>query len=166
MFTDEPAPFAHRNIHVDPLAVDVVHENLALVFFRPHVALVNEQARVRVAATHRITAAIGGMRTFGAGVMDMVTVRLDIRVGVGKDGFVRLQIAIALIAGGLFKVDAVMFASLPQIASALDHMPEMRNDTSLNKTLPVLIEVDAPGIACAFSEDLELVLNGMIAPHR
>ena len=57
-----------------------------------------------------------------------------------------------------------MFASLPVVATSLDHMEEVRNDTGGHKGLTVLVKVETPRIARAPGEDLELLVEGMIAP--
>ncbi|MEI9895161.1 MAG: hypothetical protein WDN28_15050 [Chthoniobacter sp.] len=48
---------------------------------------------------------------------------------------------------------------------ALDHVPEMRDDAALGNAVAVLIEIDAPRVARALGEELELMLDRMIAPH-
>ena len=84
-FRHEAAAFALGNVHVDPRAMDVVHEKLAAIFRGPVVTLINHQARVRVAAAHRAAARITGVRTFVAGVVDMVGNGLDVFINVRED---------------------------------------------------------------------------------
>ena len=70
-----------------------------------------------------------------------------------------------LMANGVFAVSGVMLAALAFVASALDHVPEVRNHAGLDPALTVFVEIDAPGIARAFGEDFETMLRRVIAPH-
>ena len=55
-------------------------------------------------------------------------------------------------------------ASLAVVDPARYHVPEVRNNAGGDKELPLGIVVDTPGIAKAVGDDLEAVLEGMIAP--
>ncbi len=87
---DEAAAFALGNVHVDARAVDVVHEELAAIFRREAVALVNEQARVRVAAAEVVAGeailvgplATAKVRVVGNGLDVVVDVRVQRLVGL------------------------------------------------------------------------------------
>ncbi len=57
-----------------------------------------------------------------------------------------------------------MVPRLPIVARPLDDVKQMRNDTGRAKSLAVVVEVDPPGIAGSLGEDLELMLERMIAP--
>ena len=61
------------NIHVDALAVDVPHEEIATIPLRPRCPEVHHHARVRMPATGLITASIPGLRAPGAGVVQMLS---------------------------------------------------------------------------------------------
>src|SRR5206468_1654089 len=68
------------------------------------------------------------------------------------------------VARGLVTVDAEMFSTLTFYTRALDHVPEMRDHAHLGEELTVFVEVNAPGIAAAFSEHFEHVPGRMITP--
>src|SRR6187431_552783 len=74
--------------------------------------------------------------------MSMIRNRLDIVVGVRVE----------------------MLPGLPLVASALNHVEKMRDYAGLGEELAIRIEIDAPRIAGALGENLELILRGMIAP--
>src|SRR5438552_10987532 len=143
MMADEAGAFALGDIHVNARAVNVVHEYLAAVFFRPTVALINHQARMSMAAAHGIGTAIGGVRALAAGVMKMIGNGFDIVEDVWIE----------------------VLAALPFVASALDHVPQMRNDAGFDETLSMLVEIDAPGIARAFGEELKDAPGRMETPN-
>ena len=66
----------------------------------------------------------------------------------------------------LLKANAEMLSALPRVAGPLDDVPEVRHHARLDKTLPTLVEVDAPRVARALGEHLELMLGRVVAPHR
>src|SRR5205823_6941976 len=66
---------------------------------------------------------------------------------------------------GFLAIEVEMLAALPLEASALNHVPEMRDHARLDETLAVFIEVNAPRIARAFCKHFENMLGGMIPPH-
>src|SRR6187397_2418388 len=106
------------------------------------------------------------MRPFGTGPMHVIPNRFDVIVEIGIVGFARLRIAMPFILRGLFDGGGIMLTALAFIASALDHMPDVRDDAGLNEALAVLIKIDAPGIARTLGEDLKDMFRGMIPPHR
>src|SRR5947209_19629316 len=57
-----------------------------------------------------------------------------------------------------------MQAGLQSETTALDDVEEMRDHAGFDETLAVLVEVNSPGIAGAFAEQLEDFFGGMIAP--
>ena len=57
-----------------------------------------------------------------------------------------------------------MRPGLPLVAAALDDVVEVRDDAGGDERLAVLVEVDAPGVARAVGEDLEVVPRRVIAP--
>src|SRR5690606_18304635 len=68
-------------------------------------------------------------------------------------------------AGLFLERDREVLASLPLVSRALDDVPEVRDDTGLEEELSVVVEVDAPGVAGALREDLELVAQGLVPPE-
>ena len=62
-------------------------------------------------------------------------------------------------------VPVKMSAALTMVTPALDHVPKVRDDTGGDEGLAAVIKIQPPRIARAPSEDLELVLGGMITPH-
>src|ERR1043166_5447741 len=100
--------------------------------------------------------------------MPVVSDGFDFRLGINER--VQSLVALAFLLRGearvLVRPDGVMRAALPRVARALNHVEEMRNDARLDEALAVLVEVHAPRIARAFGENFELMLRGMITPHR
>src|SRR6185436_5563567 len=129
---DKAGALALGAIHVDALAVNVVHEELAAISLWPTVAEIDHQAGVGMAAARRIGTAIAGMRAFDTRVMEVVSDRLDAVVKVGIERLARFRITMALVALGFFQIDAIVLATLAFIACALDHVPKMRNDAGLD----------------------------------
>src|SRR5580765_6417323 len=163
---DEAGTLTFGNVHVDACAVNVIHEKLPAVLFRPTVAQINHHARVRVAASRRRRTSIARVRTLVAGVMNVVTDGLDVVInewvdiplsGVGMKRLVR---------AGFLGVDVVVQAALPLVAGALNDVPEVRDYARLDKALAVLVEVNAPGIARSFGEHLEDASRGVKPPDR
>src|SRR6185436_4636111 len=142
--------------------MDVVHEKLATKFLRPIVALIHHHARVRVAAADRAAAGVAGVRTFVAGVMQMVGNGLDVIVNVGINYLSALTVAGD--ASRFFGVDGKMLAALAIVATTLNHVEEVGDDTRFNPALAVFIKIHAPRIARAFGKNFEDVLCWMIAP--
>src|SRR5690348_9389535 len=122
---DKSGALALGDIHVDALAVNVVHEELTAIFLRPTVAKIDHQTGVGMAAARRIGTAIAGMRALDTRIVEMVTDCLDVIVEIGVKRLARFRITMALIAFGLFQIDAIMLTTLAFIAGTLDHMPKM-----------------------------------------
>src|SRR3569623_78632 len=57
-----------------------------------------------------------------------------------------------------------MLACLPLVTAALNDVIQVRNDTGGQKALALVVEIVAPRVARAVSENFELVLRRMIAP--
>src|SRR5947208_364587 len=57
-----------------------------------------------------------------------------------------------------------MLPRLALVAAALDDVEAVRDDAGLDERLAVLVEVEAPWIAGAVGEHLELVLGRMVTP--
>src|SRR4030095_1608165 len=161
VFTDITGSLLDRNIHVQALAMDVSHENFPAIFRRPTITQVTHHPGVGMAAAHRSASSMGRMRPALARPMHMIPVLLDVFVNVGMNGLA----AAGGIAARLLGVDGIVLSTLPFNARALNHMPEMRNDAHLGKELPVLIEVDSPGITAALRENLKLVTSRMVSPN-
>ena len=142
VMTDKAGALAFGHVHIDARAVDVVHENLAAIFFGPTAALINHQARMGVAATDRIGTAVRSMWPLTAGVMKMV--------GHGFDVVEDIRIEV--------------LAALPFKTTALNHVPKMRNHARFDDTLAMLIKINPPRVARAFGKKLEDVPGWMIAP--
>ena len=79
---DVAGAFAFEIVHIEALAVNVIHKNFAAIFRGPGSALVNEQASVRVPAARGVRPAIGGVRTLRAGVVEVVGDRFNFVEGV------------------------------------------------------------------------------------
>src|SRR6266567_1722255 len=109
---------------------------------RPIVTLINQQARMSVAAAGGRRARISRVRAFVACPVNMVGEGFDVVINVWIE----------------------MRTRLAMIASALDHMEQVRNDAGFDDALAVLVKINSPWIARAFGEKLENVFGGMIAP--
>src|SRR5205823_14306856 len=57
-------------------------------------------------------------------------------------------------------------ARLADVGSPRNHVEAMRNDASREEGLPMRIEIESPGIAGPFGEDLELSVLRCVTPHR
>src|SRR5207245_9361251 len=100
-------------------------------------------ARVGVAAACRSRAGVAGVRPFIARPVNVIGNGLEVVINVGIE----------------------MRTGLPLVARALNDVEQVWNDAGLDEALALFVEVNAPGIAGAFGEDLEAVLGGMIAPN-
>src|ERR1043166_5356925 len=129
-------------ILVDALPMDVVHENLAVLLFGPTASQIDHQAGMRMTASSRIGPSIGGVRTLGAGIVEVI--------GDGGNVFVGISVE--------------MLACLPFVSATLDHVKEMRDHARFDQTLPMLVEINSPGITGSLGEHLELFASGMITP--
>src|SRR6476646_2975761 len=112
-------------ILVNSLPMDVVHENLSLIRFGPTASQIDHQAGMRMTASGRIGPPIGCVRTLGAGIVKMI----------GDGGNVLVGICVKVLA------------RLPFVAATLDHVKQMRNHARFDQALPMLVEIDSPGIA-------------------
>ena len=139
---DEAGAFGLGHVHVDALAVDVPDEDFAAVLGRPVAALVDHQPRVRVPAAGGVGAPIRRVGALVAGVVDVVGGLPDVVEGE------RVEV----------------LPGLALVTPALDDVPQVRDDARLGPELAVLVEIDAPGVACALREHLELVLRRVVAP--
>src|SRR6266571_2659050 len=144
---------ALRDVHVEPLAVDVSDKKFAAIFLRPACAEIAHHAGVGVPAADRVTAGVGRVRTLAAGPVDVVAVLFDVLINERVDWLAAASIAGLFVARGLLAVDAEMFASLAFDTRALDDVPEVRYDAHLREELAVFVEVNAPGVAAALGED-------------
>ena len=142
MTADEARSPRRERVHVDPRAVDVVHEDLVAIFGRPASAQVDHRPGVCVSAAERVTAVPVLLVPLIAGEMPVIGDRLDVVVSV------RIE----------------MHAALTLISAALHHVIQMRNHTGRQNSLPVIVEIDAPGIARTVGKHVELVPRGMISP--
>ena len=161
MLADITGAVAHRDVHVEPLAVDVSEVELAAILRRPALAEVTHHAGMRMTAACGITARIARVRTACSSPVDMIAVLLDVLVDVGIH---RLAAALAH-ALRLFRAHGEMLTALPLDARAVNHVPEVRDDAHLREELAVLVEIDAPRIAAALGEHFEDIARGMIPPH-
>ena len=142
----ETAACGHDLVRDEAVAVQVAKDEQAAVGCREIVAVIDRQARVRVAAAHGV-GRLGNLQRVrfmdpAARVMSVVGDRLDVVVGVGIE----------------------MLTSLTLVAGAGQDMVEVRNDAGRVEELPTGVEVQTPGIARAFGENLEDVAGGMEAP--
>src|SRR4051794_31118216 len=58
-----------------------------------------------------------------------------------------------------------MLAALAEVAGALNHVIEVRDDAGGHKHLAVVVPIDAPLVASAFGEDLKSFRDRMQSPH-
>ena len=138
----KPEPCALQNIRVEPLAVDVVHEDRVAILVRPGAAQIDHRAgSARVRRPHRSSRRCRACGVV-ADVVPMVGDRLNVGVGV------RIEV----------------LARLPLVSGALNHVIQVRNDARRAERLAVVVEIDAPRIARAFGEDFELVPRRVIPP--
>ena len=130
----------------EAVAMEVAEDEQAVVGCREIIAVIDRQARVRVAAAHGV-GRLGNLQRVrfmdpAARVMSVVGDRLDVVVGVGIE----------------------MLTSLTLVAGAGQDMVEVRDDAGRVEEFPTGVEVQTPGIARAFGENLEDVAGGMEAP--
>src|SRR5262245_10555132 len=57
-------------------------------------------------------------------------------------------------------------AGLPLVGAAGNHVEQVRNDAAGEETLPVAIEIHAPGVARPLGKDIETLLRQVVAPDR
>ena len=129
------------HVDVEAVAVQVTHEEFAVVLLGPGAALVAHQAAVGVAAAGRVAAVVAGVGR-GPDVVSVQGDRLDVGVGV------RVEVA----------------AGLPVVAAARDDVPHVRDDARLDEEVAVGVVVEAPRVAGAVGDDLEDVPRRVIAP--
>ena len=137
---------------------------LFAIFLRPIVALINHQTRVRMSAACGIGAAISRVRTFIARVMNVVGHRFDILIHVRENCFATVALTALFVTRRFVGIDGEMFAALPLITPALNHVKQMRNDAGFFKQLAVFVEIKTPRIARAFGENFKNLFRGMITP--
>ena len=140
---DEAGTGGFEDVAVQACPVNVVHEDRAAVFLGPDVAIVNQGPGVRVAASHFVGSAVAGVRR-----------RAEIMTVVGDCLDVVINVRIEVLAGLTF------------VSPSLDHMVQVRDDARREKRLAVGVEVNSPGVAGSFEEDLEFVSRRMITPDR
>src|SRR5688500_1004982 len=140
---DKPAPLRREDVHVHPVAVDVVHEELAVVLLWPGAPLIDHRPGVGVAAPQLIRLPAVVVVPLVPRVMPVVGNRLDVVVGVGVE----------------------MLAGLPLVARAGDDVVAVGDDAGGGEEIAVLIVVEPPGVAGPLGKDLELVPYGVITPN-
>ena len=143
MTTDVARAITGEDVRVDPVAVDVVHEDRVPVLIRERVSEVDHRAAVGVPTADRVrdpVARVGARPEVVEVVRDRLDVVVDVRVEV--------------------------LAALPVVTRALDDVVEVRNHARRDETLPVIVEVDAPLVARAPREDVELVPFRVVPPNR
>ena len=169
MLAHVAAALALGHVHVQALAVDVPHEELAVILLGPAPAEIAHEARVRVTAARRVGTRVAAVRR-PAEVVAVVGDGLEVVVDKRVDGLLAglgeiLREVIRRDASRLLEARRVVLAALPLVAPALNHVEEVRDDARLDEELPVLVEVQPPRIARALGEDLEAFLHRLIAPH-
>ena len=149
MFADVAVALAFEDIHVDPSAVEVAGEEFAVVFLRPHAALIDEAAHVGVAAAE-----------FGGFVADTLA---DIAP------FFRAAVPVVVVGGvaDVFVGEGIqMRAEHAFVIGAGDAVPEVADHGVRVEKLAVLVPVESPGIRATVTEDLELFGRRMKTPDR
>ena len=139
---DVTAPARFDLIDVEPVAVQVAHEQLAVVLLRPRSALVAHEARVGVPAAGAVAAAVAAVRR-----------RPDV-VPVVRDGLDVVE-----------RVRVEVRAALPAVPAALDHVPHVRDDARFDEEVAVRVVVQPPRVRRAVREHLERVPRRVVAPH-
>ncbi len=125
--------------------MNIVHEQFVPIFLWPFIAEIDHGTCVSMPTASRIGATVAAMR-IGTHIVPVIGDGLDIVVGIG------------------IKV----LASLAFIAATLNHVIEMGYDTSGDKGLASIVEVDTPWIASSVGRILRthVVLDGIsIRPH-
>src|SRR5439155_2020242 len=103
---DEAAAARLQQIDVDPVPMNIVHEDGAAVFFGPAPALIDHAAGVGVAAAERVGLQAVAVVPLVAGIVAVVGDRLDVVVGVGVE----------------------VRAGLPLVTGAGNDVKDVRND--------------------------------------
>ena len=116
-----------QHVHVEPLAVDVAHEDLAAVLRGPGAAEVDHRRRSGRGRRRRESERLLPPCGVGADVVAVVGDRLDVVVGVRVEVLARLAL----------------------VAAALDDVEAVRDDAGLDERLAVVVEVERPtGCSC------------------
>ena len=146
MMADVTATFRLDLIGDEAMAVKVTEDEHTLIRGGEVITIVDRQARVRMAAADAV-GAFGDLRDdrlmdARAGVVRVVGDRLDVVVGEGIE----------------------VLAGLTLVAGGRKDMIEVRDHAGRIEELAPRIEIEAPGIARAFGEDLEDVAGRVEAP--
>ena len=147
VFRHVAAAAAFEVFHVHAAAPEIDGEKFAPKLLRPHAALVDEAALVRVAAAESVRAVFRLARfgpLAGGGPVEVVGMLLDEAVGVRRE---------------ILAVHAL-------VMRAGDEVPQVPDDRVDEKALAELIPVHAPRIRGPARHDLENLAHGMIAPDR
>src|SRR5690606_10403455 len=136
-------PGALGNIHVHPEAVNVVHENGIPVYPPMAITEVEHRAGMGMPPSGSGRPEVAGVRTLVAEPMYVVGDSLDIVIRIGIE----------------------MLPTLPMVSCALDDVEQVRDDTYRGKRMPVIVEGEAPGVACPVRENLKLMARGVVTPH-
>ena len=137
------AAFAIEPVDVDPSAVRVAHEDLAVVLLREIVALIDHRADVRVSAAEIVGDSVAAFIPFGLCV-PMVMVGRHIHQLVA----VRIEV----------------LAVHPLIASSGDDVPQVSLHVVRHEPLAVFIVIQSPRIRRAVADDFDQMLCRMISP--
>ena len=134
--------FRDQLIDVDAVAVDVVHEEFAVVLLGPGSALVDHRPGMGMAAAEVVAGFAVVVIPLVAGVVPVPGDRLDVVISM------RVEVR----------------SRLPLEPTALDDVIQMRNHAGGAERLAVLIEVDSPRVTATVGKDLELMPHRVIPP--
>ena len=127
------------------VAVEVVEEGLAAVFGREGVGEVEGESAVGVAAAEVVSGSV-------AGALPGVVTRSIVVTVVGDFGEFDVGVGVEVLP------------CLPDVATALDDVEEVGDDTGADEEVTVLVEVETPGVAGTVGIDFEFVPSGVVAP--
>ena len=142
-------------VHVQQVMMNVAHERLPVELLRERATIVNLTTAVREAALAlavvlHVELARRPEKCPATLVLTTTVVLMHV---IGNGANVRVDVRIE------------MPPALPMITPALNHVPQVRDDTRGDERLSAIVKIQSPRIARAPREHLELVLRGMITPH-
>ena len=148
VMADIPAALGLDLIREHAVAVEVAEQQQAPVVSREIVAVIDRESAMGMAAARLVGARRLHDTAFGRAVDDrtrevrVIRDRLDVVVGVGLE----------------------MLTGLTLVAGARQHMVKVGDHAGRDEHIPAGVEIEAPGIARALGEDLELPRAGVEAP--
>ena len=141
---DVSGSLAFQHLHVDPLPMRVVHEDLPAISHRPVVRQVDHSSAMRVAAAQLI-----GRRSL-SGLMPDLPILEMLMIGT-------------LVQKGLL-VGIIRRNEVHPIARARDEMEELPVHVVGEEHLTFIVPIESPGVHATAADQLEFLQDGMVSP--